>query len=127
VTADADRDVLALHQELGRAPMSCCISPPAFTASSTVGKIARISSPMVLMTVPRLRPVASRMISTQSWISSRARWSPSCSYRRVLPTTSAKTTATSVSVLVTLAEPLGARSGHQSNRLYIIAGVPAAP
>ena len=62
---------------------------------------------MVLMTVPRLRSVASRMMSTQSWIISRARWSPSSSYRRVLPTTSAKRTATSVSVLVTLGKTPG--------------------
>jgi len=63
----------------GWAPMSCCISAPPFTASLAVGKMARISSPMVLITVPRLRSVASRMSPTHFTIISRAAWSPSTS------------------------------------------------
>ena len=64
---------------VGWTPMSCCISAAAFTASSAVGKMARISSPMVLMTLPRLRSVAPRMMSTQIPIMSRAARSPSTS------------------------------------------------
>ena len=42
-------------------------------ASLAVGKMARISSPIVLMTLPRLRSVAARMSPTQATIMSRAR------------------------------------------------------
>ena len=65
VTADADRDVLPLHREFGAARRCPAASrPPHSPRRSPVGKIARISSPMVLMTVPRLRSVDSRMSST---------------------------------------------------------------
>ena len=55
-----------------------------------VGKVAMISSPIVLMTVPPCCSVARRMISMQTATLSRAATSPSSSYSRVLPTTSAK-------------------------------------
>ncbi len=59
--------------------MSCCISPAAFTASFAVGKVDMISSPIVLITVPRLRSVAARMRSTHATTMSRALRSPSTS------------------------------------------------
>src|SRR5688572_10254921 len=72
VATDPDRDVLPWTVSAGCPPMSCCISAAALTASLAVGKIARISSPMVLITVPRLRSVEPRISSTQIKIMSRA-------------------------------------------------------
>src|ERR1700679_3244668 len=56
-----------------------------------------ISSPIVLMTVPWCCSVAVRITSMQIETISRARTSPSDSYSRVEPTTSAKTMASSMS------------------------------
>ena len=58
MAADADRDVLALDRECRvRRRCPAASRPRHSPRRSPVGKIARISSPIVLMTVPRLRSV----------------------------------------------------------------------
>ncbi len=78
--------------------IATCISRAALSASSARGNVAMISSPMVLMTRPLCSSVAWRITSIQSATVSRAFRSPRASYSSVLPTTSAKRTATELSL-----------------------------